>query len=345
MKVLDFGLAKAMEPVGGAPNVSQSPTITTPAMTQAGIILGTAAYMSPEQARGKTVDRRADIWAFGVVLYEMLTGQRLFTGETISDTLASVLKTDPNWRALPAEVPLRLRRLLRECLKKDPKRRLQAMGDARVQIEDVLAGTPEEAVAAVLTGTMPLWRRVLPWASTGALGSLALMLVLWSPWRNTTPAFAPLRLSAELGADVTLAVVSGDAMSLSPDGAVLAFVGQKGAAGRPQLFVRRLTQLQAMPLPGTDDAESPFFSPDGQWIGFFAGGKTEEDLRDGRCHGHVVRRAERAWRYVVGGSPHDRVFAQQHACDTFDAGVFGRREAGTADVAARTRGAASGPSG
>jgi Tol biopolymer transport system component len=275
VKVLDFGLAKAMEPVGRAPNVSQSPTITTPAMTQAGIILGTPAYMSPEQARGKTVDRRVDIWAFGVVLYEMLTGQRLFTGETISDTLASVLKTDPNWSALPAEVPLRLRRLLRECLNKDPKRRLQAMGDARVQIEDDLAGTPEEAVAAVLTGTVPLWRRVLPWASTGAL-ALALMLVLLSPWRNATPASAPLRLSAELGADVTLAVISGDAMSLSPDGAVLAFVGQKGAAGRPQLFVRRLTQLQALPLSGTDDAESPFFSPDGQWIGFFAGGRLKK---------------------------------------------------------------------
>ena len=108
------------------------------------MILGTAAYMSPEQARGRAVDKRADIWAFGVVVFEMLTGQRLFTGETISDTLASVLKTDPNWRALPAAVPPRLRRLLRWCLEKDPKRRLQAIGDARVQIEDLIAGAPEE---------------------------------------------------------------------------------------------------------------------------------------------------------------------------------------------------------
>ena len=141
VKVLDFGLAKAMEPISRAPNVSQSPTITTPAMTQAGMILGTAAYMSPEQAKGRTADKRADIWAFGVVVFEMLTGQRLFTGETISDTLASVLKTDPDWRTLPDAVPSSLRRLLRRCLEKDPKRRLQAIGEARVQIEDLLAGT------------------------------------------------------------------------------------------------------------------------------------------------------------------------------------------------------------
>ena len=132
VKVLDFGLAKAMEPASGAlPSMSMSPTITTPAMTQAGMILGTAAYMSPEQARGKTVDKRADIWAFGVVLHEMLTGQRLFTGEDITDTLAAVLKTATGLAALPAATPAGLRRLLRRCLEKDPRRRLQAIGEAR----------------------------------------------------------------------------------------------------------------------------------------------------------------------------------------------------------------------
>ena len=135
VKVLDFGLAKAMEPVGRAPNVSQSPTITTPAMTQAGTILGTAAYMSPEQARGKPVDRRADIWAFGVVLFEMLSGQRAFDGETTSDVLAKVMEREPDWRALPSATPTRLRELLRRSLTKDPKARLRDIGEARVQIE------------------------------------------------------------------------------------------------------------------------------------------------------------------------------------------------------------------
>ena len=145
-------------------------------MTGVGMILGTAAYMSPEQARGTSVDKRADIWAFGVVLFEMLSGQRLFTGETISDTLAAVLKTDPNWPALPAAVPARLRGLLRRCLDKDPKRRLRDIGDARVQIEDLVAGAPDDTAATVFVGPVPLWRRVLPWASTAILaGGLTLM--------------------------------------------------------------------------------------------------------------------------------------------------------------------------
>ena len=277
VKVLDFGLAKAMEPAGGPlPSVSQSPTITTPAMTQAGMILGTAAYMSPEQAKGRAADKRADTWAFGVVLFEMLTGQRPFTGETIADTLASVLKTDLEWRALPVAMPSSLRRLLRRCLEKDPKRRLQAMGEARVQIEDILAGPRDDPDEIVNEAATPIWQRVLPWVSTGALAvALATALVLWAPWRKALP-LAPLSLNVELGADVSVTFGAGDALSLSPDGTVVAFVAQKGAEGSPQLYVRRLTQLQATPatpLLGTDEAESPFFSPDGQWIAFFSGGK------------------------------------------------------------------------
>ena len=149
VKVLDFGLAKLVEAPGAgasAAGLSQSPTITSPAMmTGAGMILGTAAYMSPEQARGKTVDKRADIWAFGCVVFEMLSGQRPFEGELISDVLASVLKTDPNWRALPVDTPTALQRLLRRCLEKDPRRRLQAIGEARVQIDDLLSGAPDAA--------------------------------------------------------------------------------------------------------------------------------------------------------------------------------------------------------
>ena len=173
VKVLDFGLAKAIEPTGAtSASVSISPTITSPAhlregyggqaMTQAGMILGTAAYMAPEQARGKTVDRRADIWAFGVVVFEMLTGRRPFGGDDISMTLAFVMTKEPEWAALPSATPPGLRRLLRWCLDKDPKRRLQAIGDARVQIEELLSGAPEDVNAPARSGPAPLWRRALP---------------------------------------------------------------------------------------------------------------------------------------------------------------------------------------
>ena len=158
VKVLDFGLAKAMEPAGVAsPSVSQSPTITTPAMTQAGMILGTAAYMSPEQARGKPVDKRADIWAFGCVLYEMLTGQRAFDGEGVSETLARVIEREPDWARLPATLSPALRTYLRRCLQKDPRQRVQAIGDVRLALEGAFeTAVPQTAAPAVVAQ----WRRV-----------------------------------------------------------------------------------------------------------------------------------------------------------------------------------------
>ena len=197
VKVLDFGLAKAMDPVGGVPTMSQSPTITTPAMTHAGIILGTAAYMSPEQARGKTVDRRADIWAFGVVLYEMLTARRAFEGDDIAITLAAVMMKEPDWRALPAATPAALRRLLTRCLKKDPKARMRDIGDARLQIEELLTGAPEEVGVRAVPRAASRFQRALPWASTGAL-AVALMLALWAPWQ--TRAVVARDAAAERGA-------------------------------------------------------------------------------------------------------------------------------------------------
>ena len=146
VKVLDFGLAKAMEPAAGpSPSVSQSPTITTPAMTQAGMILGTAAYMSPEQAKGKPVDKRADIWAFGCVLYEMLTGKRAFAGENVSETLAAVIRGEPDWSAVPTDTPPAVRRLLRRCLQKDGKERLHDISDARSEMQDAQAEAASEA--------------------------------------------------------------------------------------------------------------------------------------------------------------------------------------------------------
>src|SRR4029450_5699872 len=176
VKVLDFGLAKAMEPAGVAsPSVSQSPTITTPAMTQAGMLLGTAAYMSPEQARGQPADTRADIWAFGCVLYEMLTGQRAFDGQGVSETLARVIEREPDWDALPARPPAPIRRLLRRCLQKDRKRRLDSAAAARFDIEEAMApsGDNDEGV----TRPPAAWRRALPWILTGA-SAAALAIVL-----------------------------------------------------------------------------------------------------------------------------------------------------------------------
>ncbi len=277
VKVLDFGLARA----GGAGRASgellNSPTITSPAMTQAGMILGTAAYMAPEQARGKVVDHRADIWAFGVVLFEMLTGTRAFDGDEISDVLASVLKSDPKWTALPAAAPAALRRLIRRCLERDPKRRLQAIGEARIQIDDLISGVPEELAAPARPPVQSNASRVVPWALALAGAGLAITtLLLWAPWRQPPPA-SPIRVSVELGAGTALAVANqGAAAVLSPDGTMLAFVGQTTPASPRQLFVRRLSEMRATPLAGTENAGNAFYSPDGQWLAFFAAEKLKK---------------------------------------------------------------------
>ena len=277
VKVLDFGLAKLGDDQatsGSQPSAAAMlPTITSPAMLSAvGMVLGTAAYMSPEQARGHAADKRADIWAFGVVLFEMLSGGRLFTGDTISDTLASVLKTEPNWGMLPSPADRPLRGLLRWTLEKDPKRRLRDIGDARVQIENLLAGTADDGAPQMSAPVAPGWTRVLPWAAAGVLAAaLAWVLVVSVPWRNASPV-RPFRLSTQIGANASLVFNPVDALSISPQGDAVAFVAQNAPGAAALLYVRRLTQVQAIPLAGTDDAESPFFSPDGQWIGYFARG-------------------------------------------------------------------------
>jgi len=277
VKVLDFGLAKAMEPTGSASSsVSQSPTMATPEMTQAGMIIGTAAYMSPEQAKGRPADRRSDVWAFGVVLYEMLTGQRAFKGESVSETLAFILTREPDWTALPADTPPLIRRLLRRCLEKERKRRLDSAADARLEIEEALTG-PSAAEAAAQPEPAPrsAWSRALTWTLAASTLGLAIALVLWAPWRSGKLADRPLvRLDVDLGADVSLLPVSaaGSSVAISPDGMRLAY-----ASGTPpRLFTRRLDQPKATELPGTQDASAPFFSPDGQWIGFLAMGKANK---------------------------------------------------------------------
>jgi Tol biopolymer transport system component len=266
VKVLDFGLAKAMEP---AAESSQSPMITTPAVTQAGMMLGTAAYMSPEQARGKTVDTRADIWAFGAVLFEMLTGQRAFPGEDLTDTLAAVVKLDPKWDALGADVPARVRQVLRVCLQKDPRQRAQAIGDVRLALEgafETAARPGETRVRAAAS-----WKRVtLVGAGALLLGAALAGGAMWM----ATPAI-PLHVThvaMTLTPDLPL---SPTPIALSPDGMMLAM-----SAGN-QIVLRRLDDPKLTALPGTQGGRTPFFSPDGNWIGFVAADQLRRIRVDG----------------------------------------------------------------
>jgi serine/threonine-protein kinase len=266
IKILDFGIAK----LTSANDDDARPTIVK-TETAPGTVVGTASYMSPEQVRGETVDHRSDLFSFGTVLHEMLTGRPAFTRETGADTMAAVLKEEP-LEPIAADVPPALARIVSRCLEKPRETRFQSARDLGFALE-VLSGTG--AASKALDVERPRWfrRRVVPWIAAGALAAgLALIVTLWAPWRPA-PAPAPLRVSIELGADVSLAALNaqfGDAAIISPDGAVMAFVAQKSDEEKRQLYVRRLDQLQATPLRGTDDALAPFFSPDGQWIGFFA---------------------------------------------------------------------------
>jgi serine/threonine-protein kinase len=273
VKVLDFGLAKAVSDDPPVSDPSLSPTLTA-GPTQAGVILGTAAYMSPEQAHGRIADRRADIWSFGAVLYEMLSAKLAFTGESVSDTLASVLKLEPDWTVLPDATPAAIRKTIRQCLTKDRKQRLQAIGDARIAIDDYLANPSGEPVAEQRT------RSKLPWIVAAALGVL-LILVLGAWWRATRPEPKPLvRLTVEMGPDALLTGIGGPHVIISPDGTRLVYK-IRGADGKQRLATRSLDQPQATPLAGTEDASTFFFSPNGQWIGFFADGKLKKILAQG----------------------------------------------------------------
>jgi serine/threonine-protein kinase len=260
VKVLDFGLAKALEPETGV-DPRSSPTLTLTA-TRAGVILGTAAYMSPEQARGIAADKRTDIWSFGVVLYEMLTGRHLFHSETVSDTLAGVLKTDPDWKTLPCETPASIRRLLQHCLERDRKRRLRDIGDALVELD-----APEQLVTSP-----PAHSRKWPWVA--ALG-VAVCLSAAGWLRSPPPVMHPMvRLSADLPPGKRLPSRGGGEVAHSPDGLRFAII-EEDEAGTARVATRRLDEDQFAPLSGTEGAKTPFFSPDG-WIGFFAGGKLKK---------------------------------------------------------------------
>ncbi len=263
VKVLDFGLAKALEPMAARVDATASPTITSPAMTGVGTLLGTAAYMSPEQARGKAVDKRSDIWAFGCVLYEMLTSQPLFAGQSVSDTISHVLTRAPDW----TRVPTLFHTLLRSCLERDRDRRLRDIGDAWLLLDRPVDARPS--------------RRVVPW--TAALVAAVAAAIAMPAWwfaigRNPTP-LTSVRLAVELGRDAFLDTAFPVAI-LSPDGIRVVFVSTS-PDGMSRLSTRRLDESEATPLPGTDGAYAQFFSPDGQWIGFFAGGKLMKTRLDG----------------------------------------------------------------
>jgi serine/threonine-protein kinase len=268
VKVLDFGLAKALEPAGAmSASVSMAPTITTPAMTQAGMILGTAAYMAPEQAKGRTVDRRADIWAFGVVLYEMLTAHRAFGGEDVSDTLANVLKTDPAWERLPAGVPARIRQVLRSCLQRDAKQRLGDMQSVRLALEGAfetaVVPQPVERASAV----PPLWRRALPVAATIVLTAAIVAGAAWSLRPPPAPSAPLAQFQIQPPEGLALDVDNRQSIAMSPDGTRLIF----RAGGR--LFVRAIGEVEATPIPGIPEgmlASAPAFSPDGASVVFWA---------------------------------------------------------------------------
>jgi serine/threonine-protein kinase len=263
VKVLDFGLAKAFAGDTSTEDMGNSPTLSM-AATMQGVILGTAAYMSPEQAKGKTVDKRTDIWAFGAVLYELLTGKPAFHGEDVGDILASVVKTEPAFDALPANISPSIRVLLQRCMRKDRRQRISDATDVRIEIEDAIEAPKDSG--ATQADSAPSSK--LPWAVAAVLVVL-LGASLWGWWRATWPIEQPLRplvrLDVDLGPDVSLG-----STIISPDGTRIVYVSQ----GR--LFTRRLDQPNATELAGTQGAFTPFFSPDGHWVAFFLPGKLQK---------------------------------------------------------------------
>jgi serine/threonine protein kinase/Tol biopolymer transport system component len=277
VKVLDFGLAKAMEPVGAAAgaNVSQLPTITTPAMTQAGVILGTAAYMSPEQARGKPVDKRTDIWAFGCVLYEMLTGTRAFDGEDIADTLGNVLKRDPDWAAVPTTVPPFVVAAVRTCLEKSPRDRMGDMQSVRLALSGAFHTAPggESEGAAVRSGSGRL-----PWTVAVVASFVAVGLVVPTVRHlSELPSAGPSQLRVDL---VPPAMPSPESFALSPDGNQIAWFAH--VDGRTALQVRSLADGAIRQFAAPDGARNPFWAPNGGSIGFLSQGTLKRlELSDG----------------------------------------------------------------
>ena len=302
VKLLDFGLAKALADDLSDTGLANSPTLTGQA-TRAGVILGTAAYMSPEQAKGKVVDRRADIWAFGVVLYEMLTGTRGFTGESVVETMAAVMTRELDWTRLPADTPMPVRRLLRRCLEKDPKRRLRDIGEARIALDEPEISPAEVASSPPAATPSSRWISVA-WITAAALAvALVWLTVLLL---REKPADVPQVSSTILPPDQVAFNFSDDYQfgppAISPDGRRLVF-SAKGADGRIRLWVRAL-EGPTTELKGTDGGTYPFWSFDSQNIGFFAGGRLNKIAADG---GNITQLA-----YVTSGQARGGTWSQDN---------------------------------
>ena len=277
VKLLDFGLAKAVAGDGSGPDLAQSPTITG---TREGTILGTAAYMSPEQARGKAVDKRTDIWAFGVVLYEMLSGRAAFPGETVSDTIAAILEREPDWRALPAATPAAIHALLKRCLERDLKRRLRDMGDVRFELDEALNERAPAGQAAREDDDTERRKR-WAWMAGAFLGVLVIGAVAGAviATRVRTPATASIQAPGHfvvpLSSSERLTGLDFPAVAISSDGSLLAYVASRGG-GPMELFLRPTNAVDARAIAGTRNATTPFFSPDNRWIAFFADGQLKK---------------------------------------------------------------------
>jgi serine/threonine protein kinase/Tol biopolymer transport system component len=324
IKVLDFGLAKPVPPVS-AEDPSVSPTIATPAVTVDGVILGSAAYMSPEQAKGGAADRRADIWAFGVVLYEMLTGVRPFHGEDVSDTLAAVLRGEPDWNRLPAAIPPAVRRLLKRCLTKSLRDRLQHIGDARLELAESSERVPD-APPPIRT------RERVAWSIASLCALATLVAAVWVANTRSNGLSVP-EMRVEIGTPPTADPVS---FAISPDGRHIVFVAP-ALSGAPQLWMRALDAMSPQPLAGTIGARYPFWAPDSRSIGFFADGKVKrldvatgstETLADASAgFGGTWNRNGVILFAPAGGSPIMRVNVGGGAprAVTTDAAQFGHR--------------------
>ena len=280
VKVLDFGLAKAVQDpqASGPRDLASSPTMTSPAMTMRGVILGTAAYMSPEQARGQMVDARTDLWAFGCLLFEMLTGRAAFAGQTVTDVLASVVKEEPRWDLLPADMPAGVRRLVRRCLTKERRRRMAAASDARIEIEEALDSPPTQPAgqARPTRGRSPA---MLVLGLAAVVAAVAGAYALGGRRTADPPPPAPVTRFVIPAPPGTQIITGHRELAMSRDGQQVAFIA-RDASGQ-HIYVRRVDALSPRQIPGTQGARDVSFSPDGRWLAFHAGNKIQKVSLDG----------------------------------------------------------------